>query len=79
LYFFSSWYWVWTQGLHFEPLHQPFFCDGVFRDRVYWTICLGWLWTAVLLIAASLVARITGMSSWCLAALLNSIFYRVLP
>jgi hypothetical protein len=21
---------VWTQGLHFEPLHQPYFCDGFF-------------------------------------------------
>jgi hypothetical protein len=29
-----------------------------------WTICLGWPQTAVLLISASWVARITGMSHW---------------
>jgi hypothetical protein len=22
---------VWTQGLHFEPLHQPYFCEGFFE------------------------------------------------
>jgi hypothetical protein len=33
----------WTQGLHLEPLHQLFFCDGFFRDRVSGTICQGWL------------------------------------
>jgi hypothetical protein len=22
------------EGLHLEPLHQPFFCDRCFRDRV---------------------------------------------
>jgi hypothetical protein len=39
----------------------------VFGDRVPRTICLSWLWTTVLLICASWVARITGMSHWCLA------------
>jgi hypothetical protein len=29
---------VWTQGLHPEPLHQPFFCDRFFWDRDSWTI-----------------------------------------
>jgi hypothetical protein len=57
---------VWTQGLHLEPLHQPFlwfvlFCL-FFQDRVFWTICPGWLPAAILLISASSVARITGMS-----------------
>jgi hypothetical protein len=37
----------------------------VFWDRVSWTICLGLLWTAVLLSSASWVARITGMSHQC--------------
>jgi hypothetical protein len=36
----------------------------VFRDRVFWTICLAWLWTTILLISASWVARITGVSHW---------------
>jgi hypothetical protein len=32
-----------------------------------WTICWGWPQTAILLISASQVARITGGSHWCLA------------
>jgi hypothetical protein len=32
---------VWTQGLHLEALHQSFFCDGIFQDRVLETICPG--------------------------------------
>jgi hypothetical protein len=58
---------IWTQGLHLEPPHQPFFCAGFFWDRVSPTICLGWLWTAMFLISASWVARITGVSCWHLA------------
>jgi hypothetical protein len=42
------------------------FCDGLFWDRVSWTICLGWLWTAILLISASWVDRITDVSHQCL-------------
>jgi hypothetical protein len=33
-----------------------------FWDRVSWTICQGWLWTVILLIFASWVARIIGVS-----------------
>jgi hypothetical protein len=50
---------AWTQGLHLEPLHQPFFDDGFFQDRVSQTISPGWLWTVILLISASWVATIT--------------------
>jgi hypothetical protein len=39
------------------------FCDEFFWDRVLRTICLGWLWTVILLIFASWVARITGTST----------------
>jgi hypothetical protein len=56
---------AWTQDLHLEPLHQSFFCDGFFQDRVSWTICLGWFPTMISLISASWEARITGMSHWC--------------
>jgi hypothetical protein len=35
------------------------------------TICWWWLWTMILLISAFWVARITGMSHWCLAELLS--------
>jgi hypothetical protein len=41
------------------------FCDGFFWDRVSWTICPSWLRTLILLISASWVARITGVSHWC--------------
>jgi hypothetical protein len=44
---------IWTHSLHLKPLHQSFLCDGVFRDRVLWTICPGWFRTPVLLISAS--------------------------
>jgi hypothetical protein len=39
-----------------------FLCVEYFRARVSWTICLGWLWTLILLISTSWVARITGVS-----------------
>jgi hypothetical protein len=35
---------------------------GYFSDRSSWTICPDWLWTAILLISASWVAKITGVS-----------------
>jgi hypothetical protein len=41
------------------------FCEGFFWDRVSQTFCPGWLWITVLLISASWVARITGMSHQC--------------
>jgi hypothetical protein len=55
---------VWTQGLHLDPLHQPFFVMGwvlfcfVFWDRVMQTISPVWLRTEILLISASWIARI---------------------
>jgi hypothetical protein len=66
---------VWTQGLHLESLHQPFLCDGCFRDRVSWTglnspICLGWLWTEIFLISTSWAAGITGRNHQCPASVL---------
>jgi hypothetical protein len=41
---------------------SPFLWWFLFWDRVSWTICLGWLRTMILLISASWVARITGVS-----------------
>jgi hypothetical protein len=46
---------AWTQGLHLEPLPQPFFVMSFFEVGGSWTICLGWL-------PASWVARIIGVS-----------------
>jgi hypothetical protein len=50
------------RGLHPEPFHQPFFVKVFFWDRVSWTIYPSWLWTTILLISASWVARITSVS-----------------
>jgi hypothetical protein len=58
--------------LRFElgpTLHQPFLCCRVFWESVSQTICWGWFWTEILLIFASWVAGITGVShrylAWC--------------
>jgi hypothetical protein len=55
---------AWTQGLHLELLHQPYFCEGVFKIVSHETICLGWFLTTILLISATWVAMITGVSHW---------------
>jgi hypothetical protein len=59
---------VWTEGLMFARQslyylsHSAHFRIRCFWDRVSWSICLGWLWTMILLISASQVVRITGVS-----------------
>jgi hypothetical protein len=58
---------AWTQGLHLEPLCQPFVEKGFVKIGSHGTICLGWLWTVILLISASWVARITGVRHQWLA------------
>jgi hypothetical protein len=57
---------AWAQGLQLETLQPGLFCKQFFQDRVSRVICPGWLWTVILLISASWVARITGMSHQCL-------------
>jgi hypothetical protein len=54
-----------TQGLQLKPLHQPFFMKGFFKVESCKLFVQGWLQTKILLIFASWVARITGMSHWC--------------
>jgi hypothetical protein len=49
-------------SLPLEPLHKSFFCVGCFRDRISTTVCPGWLQMAILLISASWVASIIGIS-----------------
>jgi hypothetical protein len=44
---------------------SPFLWWVFLRDRVSRTVCLGWLWTVILLISASWVARIIGVSHQC--------------
>jgi hypothetical protein len=45
---------------------SPFFFKGFLQDWVSWTVFPGLAWTVILLISASWVARITGVSHWCL-------------
>jgi hypothetical protein len=65
------WYWGLNSGLTSWATSPAVFCDGFFRDRVSWTFCLGWLRTEVLLISASWVARITGVSHRHWPSILN--------
>jgi hypothetical protein len=54
---------VWTLCLHLEPLHQLFYLWWLFFcvcDRVSQHVCPGWLWTMILLISASSIAKILG-------------------
>jgi hypothetical protein len=48
-------------ALPLEPLHQPFLVFDIFKKGSHFC-CLGYLWTVILLISASWVARITDMS-----------------
>jgi hypothetical protein len=41
-----------------------YFCEGFFEIGSHGTISPGWLWTMILLISASWVARITTVSHW---------------
>jgi hypothetical protein len=70
IYLFFGGTGVWASCLlgkhsyHLSHSTGPFLC-WVFRDRVSRTIYPGWLQTMILLIAASWVARIMGVSHWC--------------
>jgi hypothetical protein len=66
IFFFFLQYWDLNSGPMPWATPPAFFCDMFFWDRVLWTICPGWLQTAILLISASWVTRITGMRCWCL-------------
>jgi hypothetical protein len=69
LFIYFLWYWDLNSGPTPWVTPPALFCDGLFQDRVLRTICQGWLRTAFLLISASWVARITGMSYWRQATL----------
>jgi hypothetical protein len=56
---------VWTQGLHLEPFHWPLFVLGIFKIESHYLLRLAL--NLILLIPASWVPGITGMSHWCLA------------
>jgi hypothetical protein len=58
-------YWGLNSGPSLWATPPALFCVEYYQDnadRVSWTICLGWLQTAILLISASWVAGITGVS-----------------
>jgi hypothetical protein len=72
---------VWTQGFmlikeafyHLSHTSSPF-CSGYFGDGISRTICLGWPWISILLILASQIARITGVSYRYLATVISSLY-----
>jgi hypothetical protein len=64
---FFFWFWGLNSGLTPWATLPALFLWRVFWDRVSQTFCPGWLWTLVLLISASWVAGITGVSHWCQA------------
>jgi hypothetical protein len=53
---------VWTQDPHLELLHQPFFVMDLFEIGSRKLFAQGWFWTMILLISASWVAMIPGVS-----------------
>jgi hypothetical protein len=61
----------WTQGLvlarQVSATPPALFHVWYFQHSISQTVCLGWPWTEILLIAASRVARITGVSHQHLA------------
>jgi hypothetical protein len=74
-------YWGLNSGPSPWATPPALFLWRVFWDRVLWTICPGWPRTVILLISASWVARITGMSHWHLAyecIFLNLKFYLIM-
>jgi hypothetical protein len=61
-FFFFLWYWGLNSGPSPWATLPALFLWGVFKIGSPRTICLGWLQTMILLISASWVARITGVS-----------------
>jgi hypothetical protein len=72
-WFFFLWYWGLNSGP--TPWASPpaLFMKGFFfffEIGSHGTICPGWLWNTILLVSASWVARITGVSHWRLTMFL---------
>jgi hypothetical protein len=65
-FYFCVQYWG-LNGLHPEPLYQPFFMMGFLEIGSQKLLCPGWLRILILLISASWVARIIDMHHQCLA------------
>jgi hypothetical protein len=61
-FFFFLWYWGLNSGPTPWATPTALFCGRIFWHRVLQTICPGWLQTLILLISASWVTRIIGMS-----------------
>jgi hypothetical protein len=68
--FFFLPYWDLNSGPTPWATPPDLFCEEFFQNRVSWTICLSRLWTSILLISASWVAKSIGMSHQCLAIML---------
>jgi hypothetical protein len=75
-FFFFWWNWVGFElrASHSQGLSHTFssFCSGYFGDEVLQSICPCWPQTSIHLIPAFQVARVTGVSHWCLVGLFGS-------
>jgi hypothetical protein len=69
---------VWGLKSGLTPWATPLalFCNEIFQDRVSWTICPDWFPAVILLISASWVANITGVSHLPLTSRQNSLSYK---
>jgi hypothetical protein len=78
----GGWYW----GLNSVPtpwITPPaLFCDGFFPGKFLWTVCPSWLQIAILLISASWVGKIKGVShqhqAWTLYINVFLIFFFII-
>jgi hypothetical protein len=68
MWFFCFFFFL-VLAFELRPYTLPFSSDNFFRDKVSWTVYLGWLQTMILLISAPWVARITNMNHPCLVAI----------
>jgi hypothetical protein len=59
------WYWGLNSGPTPWATPPALFCDGLFQDKVSWTVAWSWHQTMILLISASWVARIIRVSHQC--------------
>jgi hypothetical protein len=76
--FFLFHYWGLNSGPYTLTHSTSPFLYIFFWDRVSWAICQGWLQTAILLISAFWVARITGVSHQCPAEVYFFYFFNTL-
>jgi hypothetical protein len=62
--FFFLRYWSLNSGPSPWTTPPALFLWRVFQDSVLWPLCLGWLWTVILLISASWGLQVRATDTW---------------